>query len=152
MGDDLFTQRLQRFKQNENPEAGLLVADEPELTKIVVAWTSLDVRPVVKPSRFQGESERGVWDWLWANAHYSIDDLAQRSSLTAPLVKRKLRPLIGNRVLYPDGTVNSFVQRYLRERVLKLFDTKPRKTARSSWCPLGGHRRVVGSPLTSSSP
>ncbi len=52
MGDDLFTQRLQRFKQNENPEAVLLVADDPELTKIVVAWTSLDVRPVVKPSRF----------------------------------------------------------------------------------------------------
>ena len=132
MGDELFTQRLQRFKQNENPEAVLLVADEPELTKIVVAWTSLDVRPVVKPSRFQGESERDVWDWLWANAHYSTDDLAERSSLTAPLVKRKLKPLIGNRVLYPDGTVNSFVQRYLRERVLKLFDTKPRKPARSS--------------------
>lgn len=132
MGDDLFTQRLQRFKQNEHPEAVLLVADEPELTKIVVAWTSLDVRPVVKPSRFQGQSERDVWDWLWANAHYSTDDLAERSSLTAPLVKRKLKPLIGNRVLYPDGTVNSFVQRYLRERVLKLFDTKPRKPARSS--------------------
>lgn len=132
MGDDLFTQRLQRFKQNEHPEAVLLVADEPELTKIVVAWTSLDVRPVVKPSRFQGQSERDVWDWLWANAHYSTDDLAERSSLTAPLVKRKLKPLIGNRVLYPDGTVNSFVQRYLRERVLKLFDTKSRKPARSS--------------------
>ncbi len=132
MGDGLVTQRLQRIKQNENPEAVLLVAGEPELTKIVVAWTSLDVRPVVKPSRFQGESERDVWDWLWANAHYSIDDLAERSGLTAPLVKRKLKPLIGNRVLYPDGTVNSFVQRYLRKRVLKLFDTKPRKPARSS--------------------
>ena len=132
MGDDLFTQRLQRFKQNENPEAVLLVADEPELTKIVVAWNSLDVRPVVKPSRFQGKSERDVWDWLWANAHYSTDDLAERSSLTAPLVIRKLKPLIGNRVLYPDGTVNSFVQRYLRERVLKLFDTKPQKQSKST--------------------
>ncbi len=132
MNEGLHAQKLAWFKRNENPEAVLLVADEPELTKIVVAWTSLDVRPVVKPSRFQGESERDVWDWLWANAHYSTDDLAERSSLTAPLVKRKLKPLIGNRVLYPDGTVNSFVQRYLRERVLKLFDTKQKKSARSS--------------------
>jgi hypothetical protein len=52
--------------------------------------------------------------------------------LTARLVERKLKPLVGNRVLYPDGTVNSFVQRYLRERVLKLFDTKPRKPAKSA--------------------
>jgi hypothetical protein len=58
--------------------------------------------------------------------------VAERSSLTARLVERKLKPLIGNRVLYPDGTVNSFVQRYLRERVLKLFDARPRKPAKST--------------------
>ncbi len=81
MNDDLYAQKLAWFKQNERPEAVLLVADDPELTKVVVAWTSLDVRPVVKPSRFQGESERDVWDWLWANVHYSTDDLAERSSL-----------------------------------------------------------------------
>jgi hypothetical protein len=46
--------------------------------------------------------------------------------------QRKLKPLIGNRVLYPDGTVNSFVQRYLRERVLRLFEAKPRKPAKGT--------------------
>jgi len=73
-----------------------------------------------------------MWNWLWANARYSLDDLAEKSSLTVPLVERKLKPLIGNRVMYPDGTVNSFVQRYLRERVLRLFDVKPRKSAKGS--------------------
>jgi hypothetical protein len=90
------------------------------------------VRPVEEPSRPPGESEREIWDWLWANARYSLDDLAERSSLTAPLVKRKLKPLIGNRVLYPDGTVNSFVQRHLRERVLRLFDAKPKRSAKGA--------------------
>jgi len=132
MGNDLFTERLRWFKENENPEVVLLVADDPEFTKIVVAWTSLDVRPVEKPLPPPGESEREIWDWLWANARYSLEDLAETSSLTAPLVKRKLKPLIGNRVLHPDGTVNSFVQRYLRERVLKLFDAKPRKSTKSA--------------------
>jgi len=120
------------LKRNEKPEAVLVVADDPEFTKIVVAWTSLDVRPVEEPSRLLGESEREIWEWLWANARYSLDDLAETSSLTAALVKRELKPLIGNRGLYPDGTVNSFVQRYLRERVLKLFDAKPRKSAKSA--------------------
>jgi len=109
----------------------LLVAEDPEFTKIVVAWTSLDVLRVEEPSPPSGESEREIWDWLWANARYSLDDLAETSSLTAALVKRELKPLIGNRVLYSDGTVNSFVQRYLRERVLRLFDAKPRRPAKS---------------------
>jgi len=132
MGNDLFTERLRRFKQNERPEAVLVVADDPECTKIVVAWTSLDVRSVEKSKRPPSESEREIWDWLWANARYSLEDLAERSDLTARLVERKLKPLIGNRVLYPDGTVNSFVQRYLRERVLRLFDAKPRKPAKGT--------------------
>jgi hypothetical protein len=132
MGNDLFRERLRRFKENENPEVVLLIADDPEFTKIVVAWTSLDVRSIETPSGLSGESERETWEWLWASASFSVDDLAERSSLTVPLVQRKLKPLIGNRVLYPDGTVNSFVQRYLRERVLKLFDAKPRKSAKSA--------------------
>ncbi|MHC4982122.1 MAG: hypothetical protein ACYTF6_03005 [Planctomycetota bacterium] len=38
-----------------------------------------------------------------------------------------MKKLIGNRILYPDGTVNSFVRRYLREKVLNLFDGRPKK-------------------------
>ncbi len=124
---DLFAEHLQRFKGKEYPEAVLLVADDPEFTKIIVAWTTLDVRMVNRPSPLAGQSDREIWDWLWANARYSLADIAEMSNLTVPLVERKLKPLIGNRVLYPDGTVNSFVQRYLRERVLKLFDATPRK-------------------------
>ena len=50
-----------------------------------------------------------------------------------------MKPLIGNRVLYPDGTVNSFVQRYLRDRVLKLFEPKVKiqKTKDGEGTPMG---------------
>ena len=132
MGNDLFAEHLQRFKEKENPEAVLLVADDPELTKIIVAWTTLDVHSVKERSPLTGQSDREIWDWLWPNARYSPADLAEMSGLTLPLVERRLKPLISSRVLYPDGTVNSFVKRYLRERVLKLFDTKPRKSAKST--------------------
>ena len=130
MANALFSEQLQRVKRDESPEVVLLVADDPALMKIAVAWTSLDVRPVQELTDHPGESDRKAWDWLWANVEYSVDELAEKSGLTTPFVERKLRPLIGNRVLYPDGTVNSFVQRYLRERVLKLFDAKPKKATR----------------------
>jgi hypothetical protein len=132
MANALFSEQLQRVKGDERPEVVLVVADDPALMKIAVAWTSLDVRPAEESTDPPDELDRKAWDWLWANVEYSVDELAEKSGLTAALVERKLRPLIGNRVLYPDGTVNSFVQRYLRERVLKLFEAKPERPARST--------------------
>ena len=43
----------------------------------------------------------------------------------------KVETLIGNRIIYPDGTVNSFVQRYLREKVPGLFNAKPKRSTRT---------------------
>ena len=129
MKEDLYAQKLACFKQNERPEAVLLVADDPERIKIVVAWTNLDARRSEKLTALRGESENEVWEWLWENARYSRTGLVERIgiSFSESGLESKMRPLIGNRVLYPDGTVNSFVQRYLREQVLKLFETKPKR-------------------------
>jgi len=55
--------------------------------------------------------------------------LSVKSVLSSYDIEKRIKPLIANRILYPDGTVNSFVQRYLREQVLKLFDAKHKKTA-----------------------
>ena len=54
---------------------------------------------------------------------------SQKSGVSSYGLDGKMKVLIGNRVLYPDGTINSFVQRYLRDRVLKSFDAKPKRTA-----------------------
>lgn len=131
---DTFTQHLARFKQNERPEAVLVVADEPERIRIAIAWTNLDVRRADALTKPPGQSESETWDWLWVNTRYSLQELMTKVgvNLSEMTFKRRLEPLIGNRVLYPDGTVNSFVQRYLRERVLKLFDAKPRMPAKST--------------------
>ena len=47
-------------------------------------------------------------------------------------LERKMRLLIDSSVVYPDGTVNSFVRRYPREKVLNLFDSKRKKAAGAS--------------------
>ena len=131
MNEDLYTEKLAWFKQNEKPEAVLLVADNPERIKLVVAWSNLDVRRAERLTELRGESENEVWEWLWENTKYSRAELKEK--IGVPLSELslgiKMRPLIGNRVLYPDGTVNSFVQRYLREQVLKLFEAKPKRPA-----------------------
>ncbi len=134
MKEDLYTEKLAWFKQNERPETVLLVADNPERIKIVVAWTNLDVRRAEKLTELRSESENEVWEWLWKNAKYSRTELIGKIgvSFSEPSLESKMRPLIGNRILYPDGTVNSFVQRYLREQVLRLFDAKPKRPAKKA--------------------
>lgn len=127
--EDLYLEKLAWFKQNERPETVLLVADNPERIKLVVAWANLDVRRAERLTELTGESENEVWDWLWKNTKYSRKELIEKTGIpfSESDLDSKMRPLIGNRILYPDGTVNSFVQRYLREQVLKLFEAKPKR-------------------------
>ena len=130
--EDIYTEKLAWFKQNEKPEAVLLIADNPELIKIVVAWTSLDVKHAGKLTRLSGESESEIWEWLWQNTTYSVKELKEKIGIffSELSLENKLKPLIGNHIIYTDGTVNSFVQRYLREQVLKLFEAKPKKSVK----------------------
>ena len=50
MDEHLYARKLADLKRNENPEAVLLVADDSDFMKIIVAWASLDVRTVEHPS------------------------------------------------------------------------------------------------------
>jgi hypothetical protein len=132
LGEDLYAEKLAHFKENERPEIVLLIADDPDLIKIIVAWTNTTVMRAEKLSPLRGDSDSEVWDWLWRNAAYSREELIANSALLEYGFERRMTPLVGNRVLYPDGTVNSFVQRYLRDRVMKLFDAKPKRPTKKS--------------------
>jgi len=113
MSHDPYAEKLATFKENEKPEVVLLLADDPEMIKLIIAWTSIAASPARELSPLEGATESEVWDWLWQNTTYSRRELSAKSSIPVHQLDRKLRPLIGNEVIYPDGTVNSFVQRHL---------------------------------------
>lgn len=121
-----YIEKLDSFRQNEKPEAVLVIVDNPELIKIVIAWTNVDVHTATKPTELLGNSDSMVWEWLWTNAQYSLRELKIKANVaySESVLTQKIELLAGNRVLYPDGTINTFVQRYLRERVRRLFETK----------------------------
>ncbi|MBI4334968.1 MAG: hypothetical protein HY673_27260 [Chloroflexi bacterium] len=127
-------EKLDHFKQNEKPEMVLVIADNPELIRIIIAWTNLEVKNADELTKHVGESENEIWEWLWKNARFNLADLKAKTCVpySESVLESKMKPLIGNRILYPDGTVNSFVQRYLRERVLKLFEAKPKKVSKKT--------------------
>jgi len=112
---------LEWFKENEKPEPVLLVANTPRQLRIVVAWTNMAVKRARRLSKPRSSAETDRWDWLWENTRFSRKELLAKSASPEDCLDTNLSILIGNRVLYPDGTINSFVQRYLHERVLKLL-------------------------------
>ncbi len=132
--ETILSEKLAYFKQNEKPEVVLLIADNPELIKIIIAWTNIDVKCTNELTPLSSDSEREIWDWLWRNTKYSLTELKEKADISFAdyVLQNKMKPLIGNRILYPDGTVNSYVQRYLKERVIKLFEMKPRRAAKRS--------------------
>ena len=129
MENDFFIEKLHWFKQNEKPEAVLVIADNLELIKIIIGWTNLDLRHTDSILELNNASENEIWEGLWKNTKINLTELKEKTGVpySESVLENKLKPLIGNRILYPDGTINSFVQRYLRERVLKLFESKLNK-------------------------
>ena len=133
MDEALYIEKLAWFKRNEKPEAVLMIANKPELIKIIICWSNLKVLPTDIVSEFKGGSENEIWDWLWKNTQFSLAEIKAKtgSPYSEQVLEQKMKPLIGNRVLYPDSTVNSFVQRYLRGEVVKLFEAKPTKSTKN---------------------
>ena len=129
MDNDFFIEKLHWFKQNEKPEAVLVIADNPELIKIIIGWTNLEVRHTDSILELNNASENEIWEGLWKNTKINLTELKEKTGVpySESVLENKLKPLIGNRILYPDGTINSFVQRYLRERVLTLFESHLKK-------------------------
>ena len=119
--------RLDESKESEQPEAVLMMAGDPELMRIVVAWTQTKVHRAKRLTRLSADSEEERWTWLWDNARFERAALLARIPNAGTRTQANFEALIANRVLYPDGTANGFVERYLKERVVKLFSRSLRK-------------------------
>lgn len=121
MKTDAWTKVLNEFKDKERPETVLMVAGNPELLRIVVAWQATVSCRAEKLTKRTGTTEHELWHWLWENAVYSKTDLLNQISGNKTTAEQRFKSLVAGRVLYPDGTLNSFVGKYLRKRVLSLF-------------------------------
>ena len=52
------------------------------------------------------DCENEVWDWLWGNSRYSLTKLKDQTGVpySESVLEQKMKLLIGNRIIYPDGT------------------------------------------------
>ena len=119
----VFDDLILAFREEEEPEPVLLLADRIVLAQLAAAWPRISVHrdPVREPAP---SNPTASWEWLWNQVTYSSAALAAMSGLSEESVKRQMPTLIANRLVYPDGSLHSFARRLLRDRVLRLFETK----------------------------
>lgn len=113
---------LEQFKNDERPECVLLVSGSPSLIRIVVAWTSMPIERRKRLTPFPQDAEQ-PWEWLWLNAVYSTERFAKYVPSSDKELEQKLQALIANKVLYPDGTINGYVERLLRAHIVKTLSS-----------------------------
>jgi hypothetical protein len=120
-----FRNILESFRHSEKAEAVLLVAQDAQLVRLLLAWERTPVRRKRRLSKMPGSgSDRSRWEWLWENVSYSVDDLAKLSGLSVDQVEKQMAVLRGNGLAHPDGTVNRYAAQYLKTKVLALFKAK----------------------------
>jgi hypothetical protein len=121
MRKDIWSRRLEEVKKRETPETVLVVAGSAELTRVVIAWIGVRATRKSRLSSCKGTDDETTWRWLWENMVFPEDWFYNRIAGARKRAEQHFTVLVANRVLYPDGTINGFVERYLREKVLSLF-------------------------------
>lgn len=121
MSKNVWAERLSSFKKRERPETVLLIAGDKESIRIVVAWSEMQVRRRKRLKPFVGADSTNTWQWLWDNAEFSKGDLVRRIPGNTKRTEQKFEALVANQVIYPDGTLHSFVRKYVEEQLLSLF-------------------------------
>lgn len=126
---NLFEHELAWFKANETPESVLLVDDSS--LRFLVAWKQVVVvrkRCASMPAKC-GKAE--AWRWLWRNVEFSMEDLAGLGGASVAEATRKFAMLSGNRMVYPDWTLNTYVDNLIKARTVALFQkNQPRNPSR----------------------
>jgi hypothetical protein len=98
------------FRALEANDDAIPVLGDDKAMRVLVAWTHVDnewaapelPRPRILPGRMSA-----LWDWIVAG--WDVESMVQRVSRTsgvpADIVHSKLEILIGNRLIYPDGSM-----------------------------------------------
>ncbi len=67
-----YSQVLEEFKANENPEAILVVGEDSLMTRLVLAWPNVARTEAAPTEPFSNDwDDVKRWEWLWSGTQYS---------------------------------------------------------------------------------
>ncbi len=105
---------IEKSKSEETPDTILLVADNSIAQKLVVAWKTVEItRPDTK-------QDFATMKEVWAAVSFDPKQWYIHAGLAPHENQRIGQSLIANNIVYPDGTVNDLVHKFLNTQVAQL--------------------------------
>jgi len=120
---------LDAFKKDEAAESIYPLLNEPSLCNALVAWRSVSIR-YKKASECPALDEPGRWEWLWDQVEFDVGSFGVVAGCPGGEVANLLNRLKGLRLIYPDGTLNSYAKQYLSQLIMLKLQGK-RKNAKA---------------------
>lgn len=109
---------IEALKAFERKEAVYLVMDDPEMKRLILAWTVYGSVLTDKPAQATSADFNAVVAQAWASCTpLDIDRLSAMADLPRGTTKQKMEILLRQGLIYPDGTANENALLVIRANV-----------------------------------
>ncbi|MCB9102622.1 MAG: hypothetical protein H6684_08550 [Deltaproteobacteria bacterium] len=116
---------LEAARVAETPDVILLIADNAIALKLIVAWKTVDVQNPDEDQEFSTLRD------MWKETTFEWKQWYTNAGLSPHENQRIGQCLIANGIVYPDGTMNQMVQKYINTQIADLVTkTKSGKATR----------------------
>lgn len=110
--------RLFRGQEEARMEVIHPLLGDPILRNLVVAWSLTPVE-FTEPEQDPPTEEARRWEWLWNGTRFDKEALAAVLQIEVIRLDPMLQRAIAFRLIYPDGTANSYAIKFIRTEVAK---------------------------------
>ena len=127
-----YGEEINSFKRMSSPVIALPLVGNNMLINAVAAWKYVRCAINSELSLEAGKSDHERWEWLWKGVSFDMEDFRIKAGLKAQDAPMVFRRLSGCRMIYPDGSVDTFCQQYLNSVILKSIQVgSPQKSSPS---------------------
>lgn len=111
-------------EQDDGASATFCLLSDTEAKLVLMAWKGYPVPWKAPTGDAPDTQDSRAWDWLWKGCRPDFDVLAARANVLPSVIRGKFDLLRGNRLIYPDGTINPWADRILRAEIAQRYPTR----------------------------
>lgn len=123
------------FRAIEANEDALVILGDDQAMKVLVAWTHVDNE--WEPSAtalvpYKLGRAAAAWAWIVQGWMIDSDEVARFAGIASGIAHAKLEILIGNRLIYPDGSVSKGARIAMSAYTAATLGLKPGKSDKAT--------------------
>jgi hypothetical protein len=123
-----FGETLGHFKKIESAESIIPLVDDESLRGAVVAWKSVVIK-YIDASDCGEKNEAAQWNWLWTKVEFDLTSYGVVAGLKPQEVRNVFLRIAGLRLIYPDGTINTYAAKFLQALIMAKLPKPPKQPA-----------------------